>query len=288
MGWYLIAIGAIMGFLIATLSKLPPKKKKSTSQMPRRKNIIDYLHFQTTDFRRNIAISRRFLERSRELHRSSQTTRTNTKQLIKNWQKSIIGLVKLAEKNLQVAEEHLKIRNYRGTVEAVFTSVENISRALIHCHGGNPNPSGGQEEALKLLSQRLSEDERPEFQAAIERIAQINYSKTSYPYRLHNTSAYNIQIKILDKVETERILESASNVVRLFERIITNHFATEIPELDEICPKCHSTDSTVSCFSNEKVKYQCSRCRHKWVRPHRTLQYISSNSSKLDQGLRTL
>jgi len=277
-----------MGFLIATLSKLPPKRKKSTSQMPRRKNIIDYLHFQTTDFRRNIAISRRFLERSRELHRSSQTTRTNTKQLIKNWQKSIIGLVKLAEKNLQVAEEHLKIRNYRGTVEAVFTSVENISRALIHCHGGNPNPSGGQEEALKLLSQRLSEDERPEFQAAIERIAQINYSKTSYPYRLHNTSAYNIQIKILDKVETERILESASNVVRLFERIITNHFATEIPELDEICPKCHSTDSAVSCFSNEKVKYQCSRCRHKWVGPHRTLQYISSNSSKLDQGLRTL
>lgn len=289
MGWYLIAIGAIMGFLIATLSKLPPKKKKPTPQRPRREHRTNYPHrtyyphFQTTVFRRNTAIPRRFLERSRALHRPSQTTRTNTKQLIKNWQKSIIGLVKLAEKNLQVAEEHLKTQNYHRTVEAVFTSVENISRALMHCYGGNPNPSGGQEEALKLLSQRLSEDERHEFHEAIERIAKINHSKTSYPYHLHNTSTYNVEIKILDKEETKRILESASNVVRLFEYIITKHFATEIPELDEICPKCHSTDSTVSCFSNEKVKYQCSRCRHKWTTPHRTPQYTSSNSSILDQ-----
>ena len=287
MGWYLIAIGAIMGFLIATLSKLPPKEKKSTSQRPRREHIIDYSHSQTTAFRRNIAISHRFLERSRTLYRPSQTTRTNTTLLIKNWQKSIIGLVKLAEKNLQVAEEHLKIQDYRGVVSATFTSVENISRALIHCYGSNPNPSGGQEEALKLLSQRLSENERPEFHEAIERMIKINRSKTSYPYHLHNTSSYNIQIKILDKAETKRILESTSNVVRLFERIIINHFATEIPELDEICPKCHSTNGTVSCFSNEKVKYQCSRCRHKWTRPHRTLQYTSSNSSRLGQRLRT-
>jgi len=282
MGWYLIAIGAIMGFLIATLRKLPPKKT-TTSQKLGREHGIHYPHYRTTDFGRNMGISRRFLERSRRLHGPFQTARTDTRRLVKDWEKSIFGLVKLAEKNLQVAAESLKIRDYKGTVNAASTSVENISRALIHCYGGKPNPGQGQEEALRLISQRLSEDERPEFREAIERIVKINHSKASYPYYLHNTSAYNIQIESLDRAETKGILESASNVMRLFENIMATHFATEIPGLDEICPKCHSTEGTVSCFNNQKVKYQCSRCRHKWIRPHRILQYVSSNSNRLDQ-----
>ncbi len=167
--------------------------------------------------------------------RSQRTKEENTKFLVENWRKSIVGLVRMAEENLTSAEKtHLAVRrDYRTAIELALTSVENISRALIHCYGEKPELGSGQEEALKLLSRRFQGEEKTEFEKAIATMSCIAHEKMSFPYRAKYKSAYNLQIRLLEEMKTKKILKSASNVVSLFKRIITHHFTTEIPGLQD-------------------------------------------------------
>ena len=153
----------------------------------------------------------------------------------------------MAQRNVAIAEKaHFEIRrHYRTAVEVAFTGVENISRALIHCYGGKPDPGPGQEEALRLLSQRLQGDEKTAFDKAIDKVANITKRKMAFPYRVQYVSTNNVQIRPLDEEETKQILESASNVVELFKQIIINNFSTEIPELQKIArPRRSSSTNT--------------------------------------------
>jgi len=147
--------------------------------------------------------------------------------LIENWRKSIVGLVGLAQKNLDSANNHLEARNYNASVEAAFTSVENIARALIHCFGYKPDPSLGQEEPLRMLSGRFKGDERMEFEMAIDKIAVLIEKRTCSL----SLSTHNVETTFFDEVKTKQILESASEITSLLNGIIASRFGVEIPEL---------------------------------------------------------
>ncbi len=148
----------------------------------------------------------------------------------------------MAEKNLASAEKiHFAVRrDYRTAIQLALTSVENISRALLHCYGEKPDPGSGQEEALKLLSRRFQGEEKIEFEKAIDTMSHIANNKLSLPYSAKYKSALNLQTRLLDETETKKILKSASNVVSLFKRIITQHFTTEIPGLHDEAYVWHS------------------------------------------------
>ena len=105
--------------------------------------------------------------------------------------------------------------------------IENIARALIHCYGGKPDPSSGQEEALKLLSRRLKGVEKIEFENAPHNVARINQNRIV----LKSILRHNVQNQLFDETRTRQIVESASKIVRPFTRIIIEHFGEEIPEL---------------------------------------------------------
>lgn len=156
-----------------------------------------------------------------------QTKERTANTLAEHWRKSIVGLVKLAEKNLESAKERMKTGDFKAAVQNASTSVENIARALIHCYGGKPDTTPCQEEALRMLSRRFSGDEKTVFEKAVNEIARIGYSETG----LQSLSTQKLRFRFLCETKAKQTLESASKIVNLFKRIITDHFAEEIQEL---------------------------------------------------------
>ena len=61
-------------------------------------------------------------------------------RMLQTWRSSVVGLVKLAQRNIDSALDNLKSSNFEAALEAATTSVENISRALLHCYGEKPDP----------------------------------------------------------------------------------------------------------------------------------------------------
>jgi len=190
--------------------------------------------------------------------------RVSPKELLETWRKSIVGLVRLAQGNLALARQRLEAGDYEAAVEGAVTSVENISRALMHCYGEKPELNLGQEEALRLLCRRFIGNEKIEFEKAIVDVVQLYHNKIVQRYR----SKHNIGFCFLHtETRTRLILGSASKIVALFAQIIDEHFATEIPELGEACPKCHALDVSVWSFNGGTANYTCNLCRHKWIQP---------------------
>ncbi|MEM3731883.1 MAG: hypothetical protein QXE74_08990 [Candidatus Bathyarchaeia archaeon] len=193
----------------------------------------------------------------------SQQHQPFSKNIVENWRKSIVGLIKLAESNLKLAKSHLATQNYRGAVNAAITSVENISRALLHGFGEKPDPSLGQEEPLMMVARRLRGEERARFERMVKEAAKICRNKISEELPLeHDTSTL-----LLAEGKARRIVTAATNVVNEFKRIIQEHFGTEIAELSEKCPKCQSLTISVWAFNQHGTNYQCEICGHKWIQP---------------------
>lgn len=233
---YILLLGFILGFAIAALRDFSSKREKAaktltTERKPAVPSTITYYPPRYQGIER---VRRRLWELSRARHLSRQglITAEKGKSLVQNWRKSIVGLTKLADENLTVAKEHLETSDYESAVQSAFTSVENIARALIHCFGGKPDPSSGQEEALRMLSRRFVGDEKIEFENAIDIVAKICHNRIV----LGCLSTHNMRISLFDRSQTKRILESASKIVGLFKQILTHYFSTEIPELNEACP----------------------------------------------------
>jgi len=142
----------------------------------------------------------------------------NVKDILENWRKSLLGLIRLAESNLQLAKSQAGVMNYKGAVEAAATSVENVSRALLHCYGEKPDLNSGQEEPLRLLARRLQGEERAQFEKAIDEAVQLHRNKIVEAY----LSEKSIEAPLLNEVRTQRILETAGKIFAQFKRIWTN------------------------------------------------------------------
>lgn len=271
MVWLTILFGIVLGFVIAGLKEFSEKKQykpQASHGVPGTLPIVpQHISHDILDYyrERRRLYRRRMLgfSRLRELSETQQTTAERGKSLVENWRKSIVGLVKLAERNLTVAKECLDLKDYKRAVEAASTSVENISHALIHCFGEKPVPGSGQEEALRMLSRRFQQDDKIEFEEAIGNVACIDQNKRVLNY----LSTHNINNQIFNDARTRQIVESASKTVSLFKRFMTERFVTEIPELGEACPKCRSMNILVWGFNGEGVRYNCSVCGHKWTEP---------------------
>jgi uncharacterized protein (UPF0332 family) len=188
----------------------------------------------------------------------------STNAILDAWRKSIVGLIKLAERNLKYADECLKVGEYKRAVEAALTSIENASRALLHSYGEKPEDGPGQQETLKLLSRRFKGTESVDFEKAIEEITQLRCN-CNVEECLQTRSLSTIFG--LSKAEPSAILDSASRIVALFTQIIEAHFATEIPELGETCPKCHALDLDARIFDATSTNCTCKKCGHSWSEP---------------------
>ena len=190
-------------------------------------------------------------------------TMVNGKNLIDNWRKAVTGLVRLAESNLQAAESQATMNNYKAAAELAARSIENASRALLHCYGEKPDQDSGQEEPLKLLARRLQGDEKAQFEKAIGEAVQLYRDKIVQA----DLSEKCNQTPLLRKEKTQQMLETATRIVAQFRRIIDEHFTTEIPDLGERCPKCGASTIVLWAFGPEGSNCQCSRCRHRWIQP---------------------
>jgi len=84
---------------------------------------------------------------------------------------------------------------------------------------------------------------------------------------LYFLSEKNVQVQILNKVGTERIVKATVKIVAQFRRIIDQHFATEIAELSEKCPKCSALTINIWAFEEQATAYRCDICGHKWTQP---------------------
>ena len=208
----------------------------------------------------NLGTGRQRTQRMRELARLAGNGR-NGRFLVENWRRSVVGLMKLAEQKLAAAKQHLFVKDYMRAIQAASASVENIARALIHCFGERPLPGSGQEEALRMLAKRFKGDERVEFEKAVDAVKHISQNKMVLNY----LSVRNVYNQLFDRAKTRQIVESTSKIVGLFKRIITERFITEIPELGEVCPKCHSLNILVWRLTGEGARYNCQDCRHKWT-----------------------
>jgi DNA-directed RNA polymerase subunit M/transcription elongation factor TFIIS len=187
----------------------------------------------------------------------------NGKNILENWRKSVLGLIRLAESNLQLAKSQAAVMNYKGAVEAAATSIENVSRALLHCYGEKPDLNSGQEEPLRLLARRLQGEERAQFEKAIDEAVQLYRNKIVEAY----LSEKSIQAGLLNEARTQQIVEIAMKIVAQFRRIMDEHFGTEIAELSEKCTKCGALNIGVWAFDTRGATYQCNICGYKWIQP---------------------
>jgi HEPN domain-containing protein len=193
-----------------------------------------------------------------------QTARpATTNKFIENWRRSIVGLIRLAECNLQTAKLQASTLNHKAAVEAAVTAVENVARALLHCFGEKPEIDAGQEEPLRLLARRLRQEERAEFEQAIDQLTQLRRSKIVQTY----LSKRNLYTPFVSKARTEQTIETAQKIFTQFKKTIDEHFATEIPELRETCPNCHTLNITLWNFNHQGSTYECNECKHKWTQP---------------------
>lgn len=253
--WLVILIGVILAFIITGLTE--QSEKESVAPQPTNispeptymPHVRRYVGFDIDILRRR-ELSRLRTRRFpiiRDLSGLQQTNELNGEDLVKNWRISIQGLIRLANSNLSVAKHQLQKKQYGLAVQAASTSVENISRALIHCFGGKPNHSYGQEEALRMLTRRFQGSERKKFEKAIEIVANIaSYNKKlkclksnieythSYAYNQYTITSN----PIFEEAEAKRILKSTFKTFNIFRGIIFRYFEHEIPELAETLPGC--------------------------------------------------
>jgi hypothetical protein len=176
----------------------------------------------------------------------------DTKALIGRWRRSIVGLVRMADRNLQAARQLVAIKNYPAAFQAASASVENVSRALIHCYGDKPDLEPGQEEPLRLLSLRFRDAEKENFEKAIDEVARI---------RKH------IADRQTAEATAQSIVEWTSKVVDLFKQMIKERCMTEIPELRDACPRCVAIDVSTWYFNQNIAIQQCGICHYKWTEP---------------------
>jgi DNA-directed RNA polymerase subunit M/transcription elongation factor TFIIS len=149
------------------------------------------------------------------------------------------------------------VEDFNVAIQNAATSLENIARALIHCYGEKPISEPGQEEALGLLSRRFDGKEKQEFERAIHIASQAD-----------TTARTAAQPTLVNKADAEQTLSSASEAIDIFRRILTNHFATEVPELDETCPKCGSLKTVAWNSTQHGTTFECASCHHKWTEQH--------------------
>jgi hypothetical protein len=183
--------------------------------------------------------------------------------LLENWRTSIIGLVQLSERNLQAARSQAAMNNRKAAAELAVTSVENISRALLHCYGEKPEQNPGQEEPLRLLSRRLQGEEKAQFEKAVGETAQLCRERTVQA----EIPEKGVEAPSLCEERTQHVLGIATRIVAQFKHIIIENFATEIPELGEWCPECGAFTVYLWAFGPEGSTCQCSTCRHSWTQP---------------------
>jgi uncharacterized protein (UPF0332 family) len=176
------------------------------------------------------------------------------KTMVEEWKRSISGLIKLADQNLRLAKQHLTMGEPKIAIQTAATSVENIARALIHAYGGKPDDDLGQEEVLELLSCRFGGKEKEEFETSIHKIAKID---------VHTRNSLNATECAAD--EAREIISLASETALFFKKILIDHFATEIPELNEKCPRCHSFDIQTFAFNQQQTTFNCLNCQNRWT-----------------------
>jgi hypothetical protein len=145
--------------------------------------------------------------------------------LVDNWQKSILGLIELSKRNLKLANVEYRAKNYVGAVQRASASVENISRALIHCFGGKPDLISGQVEALELIVSRFRGEKKMKFKAAIGDAVLV--------YQAHDASKIVPGTGFSTSIQREakRAVELSVNIVRDFHGLLNEKFG------DEISPK---------------------------------------------------
>ena len=256
----LIIISLCLGIASAIYRNSGRREEQKTSGQP-----VRYALGRHRELVRRQQRIRRMQELQRRQHSTMQkAANVNGKTLVETWRKSVVGLIRLAEENLAVARHHLETKDCEASVKATSTGVENIARALIHCYGGKPDPNQGQEEALRILSQRFKGEQRAQFERAVDSLARISHNTIALRY----ISKHNVQIQLLDETKAKQILESALGIVHLFKQILTDHFVAEIPELRYgTCANCHSLNISVAYFTERRVRYQCNNCRNSWTEP---------------------
>jgi len=267
----LTLLGMILGFLLALLAVLSEYQGKPRLKSNKLDPSIGAYHPLPHGF----AQTRRPPQRAPvgdsfrlpAIPLQPQTVATEPNHMVRNWRESIEGLVELAFRNLKNARQHLAAYDLNSAVQLASISVENITRALIHCCGSRPDTGRGQEEPLRLLSTRFAGAERAEYDKAVQTVAWIELNRAVLRY----LSESNMGITLLNKAKAEQIIESSERAVAFFRQIIVRHFGSEIPELaSETCPKCQSFLTSVSCFDRETVRYECNSCHSKWTGPRNT------------------
>jgi len=147
--------------------------------------------------------------------------------LVESWRKSIVGLVTLADRNFESAKAFYEQGHCAKAILTSSTGVENISRALIHCCGGKPDESPGQEEALRMLSTRFEGDKRTRFERAIRNVECINENTAT----LGSLSTDQVTNQIIEQAKARQVLELATETISILREIITEKYANEIPGL---------------------------------------------------------
>lgn len=255
MEWSIILLGAFTALFMALMSSSPKQLRKRA--------IVDPVIPVDTTYP-DIPIYPRSIPTQQPQHVPATDGRIPPKTMLQTWQNSIVGLIKLAQKNLIYARTCLDRGDYKAVVEAAVTSTENMSRALLHCYGEKPELNSGQEEALWLLARRFTGNEKEGFENAIGEITQLNRNSVVHRYLSKHSVDFSFAL-FSTKSRTMPILASASKVVTHFYQIIDEHFATEIPELGNACPRCHALDVSVLSRSKTNVNYMCSQCGHRWI-----------------------
>jgi hypothetical protein len=133
----------------------------------------------------------------------------------------------LADRNFESAKAFYEQGHCAKAILTSSTGVENISRALIHCCGGKPDESPGQEEALRMLSTRFEGDERTRFEWAIRNVECINENTAT----LGNLSTDQVTNQLSEQAKARQVLELAIETINILREIITEKYANEIPGL---------------------------------------------------------
>jgi HEPN domain-containing protein len=261
MEWLMVLVGLVIGLIMA--SKVKKDKRERPQPIINPAPPRDIVHPLPPRWRERIVPDYPPAFPRQQLLLPPSNGAVSTENMLAVWRRSIPGLVKLAQRNLTYAKQRLDTGDYKTAVEAAVTSVENMSRALLHCYGEKPETNSGQEETLKLLSLRFKGNERIQFERAIEDIIRLHQNKIVHRYLvIHNISTF-----LHSRARATTIFDSASRINNVFERIIDEHFATEIPELREVCPKCRALDISVWSFNGNAVSYSCNLCHHRWAQP---------------------
>ena len=189
-----------------------------------------------------------------QLH--SMNRKPRERSIVDEWKQSIIGLIRLSDQNINLAKANVTLSDFKSAIQTAGTSIENITRALLHCYGVKPDDDLGQEEALKLLFLRFSGKERDTFEAVTRQVATI--------HALVQDSFHKTNFTENDAQET---IGQANMVSADIKQMMISHFTTEIPELEDRCPKCKSFDIQMCRSELRPTSFKCNSCFHGWTTP---------------------